>query len=117
MNRFIIFCVGAVFAVISDIFWKGGSRWHIALWGGVGMLLLRRIVLRFPFESHALLCILGAALLFLLRLTLLILQGLANRSSEKLALDMPSFSYGLYRFLLIAPAYTVIKYIEACFRI
>ena len=29
---------------------------------------------------------------------------------------MPSFSYGLFRFLLLAPAYAVIEYIEACFR-
>ena len=88
MDKFVIFCVGAAASVLSEIFWNGASRWTIGLWGGAGMLLLRRIVLRFSFMSRAFLCIFG----------------------------MPSFSYGLYRFLLLAPAYAVIEYIEACFR-
>ena len=121
MNRCILFCIGAVAAVVSEVFWKGRSRWSIALWGGIGMLLLRRIVLRFPFESRALLSILGALLLAALRLALLILQGLhiGSDGSDRsyVMIDFPSFSYGLYRFLLIAPAYTIIEYLEGRFRI
>lgn len=120
MDRFIIFCVGAGVAAISEIFWKGTSRWDIALWGGTGMLLLRRIVLRFPFMSRALLCIFGALPMAALQLIILILLYLLKRKEEagqiRLMVEMPSFSYGLYRFLLLAPAYTIIEYLEACFR-
>ncbi len=116
MNGLIVFCVGAVCSVISEIFWKGDSRWTIALWGGSGMVLLRRIVLRFPLESRALLCIFGAVLLVALRVALLILSWILGRFENGrrtfLTLDLPGFSYGLYRFLLIAPAYAVIEYLE-----
>ena len=82
----------------------------------MGMLLLRRIVLRFSSESRALLCLFGAILLVVLRLALLIVQALSRRAnkngSQPLLVDFPSFSYGLYRFLLIAPAYAVIEYVE-----
>lgn len=93
----------------------------MALWGGAGMLLLRRIVLRFPFESRALLCLFGAMLLVVLRLTLHIIQDLLVRTDaagERRGIaDIPSFSYVLYRFLLIAPAYAIIEYLEARFGI
>ena len=116
MNRLIVFCIGAFASVVSEVFWKGESRWTMALWGGMGMLLLRRIVLRFSSESRALLCLFGALLLIVLRLALLIVQALSRRAADKrplpLWLDLPSFSYGLYRFLLIAPAYAVIEYVE-----
>ena len=49
MDTCIIFCVGALAAMASEAFWYGASRSDIALWGGTGMLLLRRILLRFPF--------------------------------------------------------------------
>lgn len=92
----------------------------MAVWGGVGMLLLRRVVLRFPFESRALLCLLGALLLVALRVILLIVQAISHGAGKKgedcLTVDLPSFSYGLYRFLLIAPAYTIIEYLEDLFR-
>ena len=85
------------------------------------MLLLRRIVLRFSSESRALLCLFGALLLIVLRLALLIVQALPRRAvdngPQKLLVDLPSFSYGLYRFLLIAPAYAVIEYVEGRFGI
>ena len=115
MIRFIVFCIGAVSSVVSEVFWNGESRWCMAVWGGAGMLLLRRIVLRFPFESRALLCLFGALLLIALRLTLLILQALPVRQDTRLTVALPSFAYGLYRFLLIAPAYTIIEYLEARF--
>ena len=121
MNRLIVFCIGAFASVVSEVFWKGESRWTMALWGGMGMLLLRRIVLRFSSESRALLCLFGALLLIVLRLALLIVQTLSRRAADKrlqpLWLDLPSFSYGLYRFLLIAPAYAVIEYVEGRFGI
>ena len=121
MNRLIVFCIGAFASVISEVFWKGESRWPVALWGGMGMLLLRRIVLRFSSESRALLCLFGALLLIVLRLALLIFQALPRRAvdngPQKLLVDLPSFSYGLYRFLLIAPAYAVIEYVEGRFGI
>ena len=69
MNRCVVFFVGALAAMVSEVFWKGESRWPVALWGGAGMLLLRRIVLRFPSESRVLLCLFGALLLLALRLT------------------------------------------------
>lgn len=116
MDRIIIFCVGAVASVVSEVFWKGGSRRYMALWGGMGMLLLRRIVLRFSHTSRVLLCLFGALLLIALRLALLILEELPGRRGEAVQVDLPSFSYGLYRFLLIPPAYTIIEYLEACFR-
>lgn len=119
MNRFIIFCVGAAASVISEIFWKGKSRWSVALWGGAGMLLLRRIILRFPTENRALLCISGALLMVTLRFTMGILQNLSVRAGENGSNgleDAPSFTYELYRFFLIAPAYTIIEYLEDCFR-
>ena len=119
MDRFIIFCVGAVASVVSEVFWKGDSHSCVALWGGAGMLLLRRIVLRFPSKSRALLCMFGALLLVALRLVLLILRELPGRTGRKgtlhLTVYMPSFPYVLYRFLLIAPAYTIIEYLEARF--
>ena len=106
--------------MVSEVFWKGVSHWTVALWGGTGMLLLRRIVLRFPLENRALLCIMGALLLIVLSMTLLILQSLSARAAgsepDRIRVDLPSFSYGLYRFLLIAPAYTIIEYLEGCFR-
>ena len=120
MDRFIIFCVGAGAAALSEIFWKGTSRWPIALWGGSGMLLLRRIVLRFPLASRALLCIFGALPMLALRCIMLILASLRYRKAGpgpcRSVIEVPSFSYGLYRFLLTAPAYTIIEYLEACFR-
>lgn len=119
MDRCIIFFVGAVASVISEVFWNGASRWSVALWGGTGMLMLRRILLRFPLESKALLCLLGAALLIVLRWTLLLLQLIvdhsANTGPKPVISVVPSFAYGLYRFLLIAPAYTIIECLEACF--
>ena len=119
MNTLICFCVGALAAVISEIFWKGESRRQVALWGGLGILLLRRVVLRFSTVSRALLCVLGALLLTALRFALYILQSLPLHADRKPMvypqLDMPSFSYGLYRFLLIAPAYAIIEYLESCF--
>ena len=119
MDRFIIFCVGAGAAVLSELFWKGTSRWGIALWGGSGMLLLRRIVLRFPFVNRALLCIVGAlpllALLVSIGICLTLLDTAKPPWSDRPSIEMPSFSYSLYRFLLLAPAYTLIEYLEACF--
>lgn len=119
MDRFIIFCVGAAASAVSEVFWRGECRRAVALWGGIGMLLLRRIVLRFPFESRALLCICGALLLMVLRLTIRILHTLTDREGRNAAvfpdMEVPSLSYSLYRFLLIAPAYTVIEYLETCF--
>ena len=121
MKGLVIFCAGVVVAVVSEVFWNGESRWLTVLWGGAGMLLLRRVVLRFPFADRALLCVLGAVLLVALRVSLLILQALPRRVREGgspwLTVDIPTFSYGLFRFLLIAPAYTIIEYLEACFRI
>ncbi len=119
MDRFIIFCVGAGAAVISEIFWKGTSRRSVVLWGGSGMLLLRRIILRFPFASRALLCIFGALPMLALRYVILISLRLTYSKREhipcRLTIELPSFSYGLYRFLLIAPAYTIIEYLEGRF--
>ena len=119
MDRFIIFCVGAGAALLSEVFWNGLSRWPTALWGGAGMLMLRRILLRFPFESKALLCLFGALPLIVLRWMLLLLQLIADPSADLRSMPasavVPSFSYGLYRFLLIAPAYTIIECLEACF--
>lgn len=121
MNHLIVFFVGAVAATVSEVFWKGESRWHVALWGGIGMLILRRIVLRFPFESRTLLCFFGAVQLIALRLTIIILSELSKEKHKgkkaRPTVDMPSFTYSLYRFLLIAPAYTIIEYLETCFRI
>ena len=120
MDRFIIFFVGVGSSAVSEVFWRGKCRRSVALWGGIGMLLLRRIVLRFPLESRALLCICGGLLLMTLRLTIRILRTLSERKAGNrrafLTLDVPSLSYGLYRFLLIAPAYTVIEYLETCFK-
>ena len=82
------------------------------------MLLLRRIVLRFPFESRALLCVVGALLLIVLRIVFFLLIRLLEGNMDaarRFAADMPTFSYGLYRFMLIAPAYTIIEYLEARF--
>ncbi len=119
MDRIIIFIVGAVSAMVSEVFWKGEGRWSVALWGGAGMLLLRRLVLRFPFKSRALLCIFGALLLFVIRILLHVLQALKMRRTDigayRFSVDMPSFSYGLYRFLLIALAYALIEYLETFF--
>ena len=119
MDRLIIFCVGAAASEVSEIFWNGGSRLRVALWGGTGMLLLRRIVLRYPFGNRTLLCLLGAFLLLVLRLMFLLFPALSapvDRGEDvRLIVDLPSFSYGLYRFLLIPPAYAVIQYLENCF--
>lgn len=119
MDRIIIFCTGAVASVVSEIFWKGATRVRAALLGGTGMLLLRRIVLRFPYGNHVLLCLFGALLLQALNLLFLLIPALSRRSHGDgpvaLTIDLPSFSYGLYRFLLIAPAYIIIKYLEARF--
>lgn len=121
MDTCIIFCVGALAAMASEAFWYGASRLDIALWGGTGMLLLRRILLRFPFGDRVLLCLAGAVLLAALRLALLILYSLrdhGSKSTEKtVILDIPSFTYGLYRFFLIPPAFSVIEYLETHFGI
>jgi len=105
--------------VLSEIFWKGESRRSSALFGGLGMLMLRRVLLRFPTASKALLCILGAFLLAALHSVIRILTGDRRRLREKGLLFLwqtrPSFSYGLLRFLLIAPAYTIIEYLEGRF--
>ena len=120
MSRIAVFIVGAILSLTSEIFWKGAGRLSTALWGGTGMLLLRRIVLRYSGTSRAMLCVVGALLLMTLRLALLILAQLTIPTGERRPLrsivEPPSFSYGLYRFLLIAPAYTIIEYVEACFR-
>lgn len=115
MDRCIIFLVGSAAAAISEVFWRGHSDRSVALWGGAGMLLLRRMVVCFPYESRALLCVFGAVLLAALRLSLFILHALLGQKADRITMDPPSFSYGLYRFLLIAPAYTVIEYLETCF--
>ena len=119
MDTCIIFCVGALAAVASEAFWYGASRSDVALWGGTGMLLLRRVLLRFPFQDRVLLCLVGAVLLVALRLALLILLALRDRSGKNLEktvfADLPSFTYGLYRFFLIPPAFTVIEYLETHF--
>lgn len=113
MDTIILFCVGALSSVISEIFWKGASRPQVALWGGLGMLLLRRIALRFPFGDRALLCLFGAALLLVLRLALLLTEALSGRNGQgRVTVELPSFSYVLYRFFLIAPAYIVIEYLK-----
>lgn len=121
MDKLVIFCVGAAASVLSEIFWKGASRWTIGLWGGTGMLLLRRIVLRFPFMSRAFLCVFGALELIAIWGVILILANIWQKSDRAESIhilsEVPSFSYGLYRFLLLAPAYTVIEYIEACFHL
>lgn len=116
MDRIVIFFVGAFTSAVSEIFWRGRYRRSIALWGGVGMLLLRRIVLRFPFESRALLCLGGALLLIVLWLTCVLIHEIRMKGSYIPSLSLPSFSYSLYRFLLIAPAYTIIEYLESLFR-
>ena len=82
MDTCIIFCVGALAAMASEAFWYGASRLDIALWGGTGMLLLRRILLRFPFGDRVLLCLAGAVLLAALRLALLILYSLRDHGSK-----------------------------------
>ena len=119
MDKIIIFCAGAVASLASETFWKGKSQWTTVIRGGIGILLLRRILLRFPFKSKALLCIWGAVLLAALHAGILILQSIFNHTEKdgpyRLAWDPPSFSYGLYRFLLLAPAYTIIEYLEARF--
>ena len=119
MDRCIIFFVGAVSSAATEAFWRGTSRRNMALWGGIGMLLLRRVLLRYPYGNRALLCLVGALLLLALWLALLILQALPRRTrksdAEVLTVEIPSFSYGLFRFLLIAPAYAVIEYLEARF--
>ena len=121
MDKCVIFFVGAVASTATEAFWKGESRMNVALWGGTGMLLLRRIILRFPYTNRSLLCILGALLLLVLWLAFLMLRALPLHRDENgaamITLEMPSFSYGLFRFLLIAPAYAVIEYLEACFGI
>ncbi len=124
MYKCIVFIVGAVAALVSEAFWKGESEgcWSLALWGGTGMLLLRRVVLRFPSQSRVLLSLFGALLLLALWLTLLLIREgwalhVGRRGSCQLAVGVPSFSYCLYRFMLIAPSYTIIEYLEACFRI
>ena len=121
MDRCIIFFVGAVASVATEAFWRGASRRDIALWGGIGMLLLRRVLLRYPYGDRALLCLVGALLLLALRLALLILQTLPRQprrsNADVLTVEIPSFSYGLFRFLLIAPAYAIIEYLEARFGI
>ena len=120
MSRIAVFIAGAVLSLASEIFWKGAGRPSTALWGGMGMLLLRRVVLRYSDTSRAMLCVVGALLLMAMRLALCILAQLADPVGERQPLqslvEPPSFSYGLYRFLLIAPAYTIIEYVEACFR-
>lgn len=119
MDTCIIFAVGAVASVATEAFWKGASRTYVALWGGMGMLLLRRVLLRFPYGNRVLLCLFGALLLFTLWWMFRLLQALPGRTDGPgpvtVTVDVPSFSYGLYRFLLIAPAYTVIEYLEARF--
>ena len=74
MDRIVIFIAGAILAAVSEVFWRGQYRRSIALWGGVGMLLLRRIVLRFPYESRALLCLGGALLLIVLWITFVLIH-------------------------------------------
>ena len=119
MDTYIIFAVGAVASVATEAFWKGTSRTYVALWGGMGMLLLRRVLLRFPYGNRVLLCLFGALLLFTLWWMLLLVRALPDKggktSPAAIPVDVPSFSYGLYRFLLIAPAYAVIEYLEARF--
>ena len=121
MDKLVIFCVGAAASVVSEIFWKGASRWTIGLWGGTGMLLLRRIVIRFPFTSRAFLCVFGGLELVAIWGVIILLASILDRSHRTKPIcilsEVPSFSYGLYRFLLLAPAYTVIEYIEACFHL
>lgn len=121
MDRCIIFIVGAAAAVAAEAFWRGDSRREEALWGGLGMLLLRRIVLRFPHGDRVLLCLAGALLLTVLRLAFRILQSLPGRTrrtgAAALTVDVPSFTYVFFRFFLIAPAYAVIEYLETCFGI
>ena len=115
MDTCIIFCVGALAAMASEAFRYGASRLDIARWGGTGMLLLRRILLRFPFGDRILLCLAGAVLLAALRLALLILRVLPGRADrdQAMTIEVPSFTYGLFRFLLIPPAFAVIRYLEA----
>ena len=71
---------------------------------------------RLPRRAFAVLWLLAA-----LRLALLILYSLrdhGSKSTEKtVILDMPSFTYGLYRFFLIPPAFSVIEYLETHFGI
>ncbi len=116
MNGFILFCVGAAASVVSEIFWNGGSRAQVALWGGAGMLLLRRIALRFPLGDRVLLCLVGAALLLVLGLVFFLTEALSKPTGRHGGVietaDLPSFPYILYRFFLIAPAYAVIEYLE-----
>lgn len=119
MDRLVIFCVGAAASAVSEIFWNGEARWSISLWGGTGMLLLRRIVLRFPFANKALLCFLGAFPMIALWFIILMVSNLEDHavSLREVAPKqvLPSFSYCLYRFFLIAPAFTIIEYLESCF--
>lgn len=119
MDRFILFCVGGVLTVLSEIFWKGESRWHSVLCGGLGMLLLRRMLLRFPTASRVLLCVFGAVLLAALHYILLVAlerrRDFEKGSPFSFWPGRPSASYMLYRFLLIAPAYTIIEYLEGRF--
>ena len=116
MDLFIIFGIGAACSAVSEIFWKGRTRWSVTILGGAGMLLLRRILLRFSDTNRALLCLAGALLLFVLRMTLHILQRLYKSNDGRILIDLPSLSYGLYRFFLIAPAYAIIEYLENWFR-
>ena len=119
MDRLIVFGTGAALSVVSEIFWRQESRWTVAIWGGTGMLLMRRIVLRFPFVSRALLCLAGALPMLALRLLIFISVSIwsphGRKETNLLRMEFPSFSYALYRFLLLAPAYTIIEYLEAFF--
>ena len=61
------------------------------------------------------LCLAGAALLLVLGLVFLLTEALAKptgRHGVRIPVDLPSFTYLLYRFFLIAPAYIVIQYLE-----
>ena len=116
MERLIIFGTGAGLGAVSEFFWQGRGRLVSILGSGVDMLLLRRILLRFPGGNRAALCLLGVLILLSSHYILTFFQTLFTKERPAVRCLYPAGPYALFRCLLVAPAYIIIEYLEGFFR-
>lgn len=120
MDRLAVFCTGAALYVLAEIFWRGRSHWTMALAGGLCMLLLRRILMKFPTGNMVLLCFAGAVVITAVEYVFGAVFNVALKmqvwdySNKKYNIcGQICPQYGALWVVLCAPAYKIIAFLEA----
>ena len=110
MDELTVFLVGGLLYVSSEIFWLEKSHWAMAFLGGFELLLLRRFMLRFFALHPALVCLISAAPLLAMRVILVY-------ATEKTLHIYRTPIHAIYRGMLLAPAFSLLKCMQTWFKV